>query len=171
MLLAPGAKVTTSLTAYAVFVLKTPRKLNPAPLVPFVPFVPAGPAMPCKPCAPVNPIGPMGPVAPTAPVAPVRPCGPVGPGTPCGPCGPVILSPIGPCGPTAPLRPLVPLAPACAIMTHGEVPGRAVPAATGPVATYVDVEGGATVPPVPIVCVPEAPEYVHWLSPLMLHVP
>src|SRR5208282_4413278 len=168
MLFAPGAKVTTSLRAYAAFVLKTPRKLNPAPLVPVVPFVPAGPAMPCKPCAPVNPIGPMEPVAPTAPV---RPCRPVGPGIPCGPCGPVILSPIGPCGPTAPLRPLVPFAPACAIITQGVVPGMAEPAATGPVATYVDVAEEEIVPPVPMVCVPEAPEYVHWLSPLMLHVP
>src|SRR5580704_8625133 len=130
------------------------------------------------PGVPLEPAGPTGPgtveAVPAEPAGPVGPAGPVIPGrpsSPWGPCGPVTVRPIGPCGPTAPLSPLIPFLPACAIMTHGDVPGRAVPAANGPVATNVEVADVETVPPVPIICVAEAPEYVHWLSPLMLHVP
>src|SRR5579864_2079643 len=90
----------------------------------------------------------------------------LGPGVP--------LAPAGPTGPgTVEAGPAGPAAPACAIMTQGGVPGIAVPAATGPVATYVDIAEVEVVPPVPIICELPAPaadsEYA--LSPLMLHVP
>src|SRR5579863_3646808 len=122
--------------------------------------------------------GPGVPLSPFVPFAPGFPCSPCGPGTvdaapcnPCGPCAPV--RPLMPLVPFVPLVPGAPDAPACAIITQGDVPGVAVPAATGPVATYVDVPLAATVPPVPIVCELPAPaadsEYA--LSPLMLHVP
>src|SRR5271166_5592899 len=101
-------------------------------------------------------------MGPCAPVAPTDPCAPVAPLTPVGP--------IGPCGPVAPAEPCAPAAPACAIIAHGSVPGT-VPAATGPVATYVDVLPRVAAPPVATTCDPPALEYVHWLSPLMPHVP
>src|SRR5579863_6371384 len=127
---------------------------NDGPGVPLSPFVPFVPGFPCGPCGPG-----------TVDAAPCNPCGPCAPGRP--------LMPLMPAVPFVPLVPGAPGAPACAIITHGDVPGIADPAATGPVATYVDAPLAATVPPVPIVCELPAPaadsEYA--LSPLMLHVP
>jgi hypothetical protein len=57
------------------------------------------------------------------------------------------------------------------MIVHGDVPGMAVLAATAAVATYADVTGVATVPPVPMTCEPPAAEYEYALSPLMLQVP
>ena len=70
---------------------------------------------------------------------------------------------LAPAAPAGPVAPAAPGAPACAISTHGSVPG-IVPAATGPDAIYVDVPPWVA-PPVAIACTPEALDHIHRLLP------